>query len=102
MLPGVVDGNSTLIKDSAEGMLREDALEIPDSRLYVIKNTETRGECDHGWIYYYDESIGGPGHVYVIRDPNIIVESESLSILSRASCGRMTAQRLWRVAIHEG
>ena len=91
-----------LIEDRKEGMSREDALQIPDSRLHVIKKTKTRGECDDGWIYCEDESIGTPGHVYVIRGPNVIVESESLSILSLATGGRMTAQKLWRTAMHEG
>jgi hypothetical protein len=83
-------------------MPREDALQISDSRLHVIKKTETRGECDDGWIYCEDEFIGTPGHVYVIRGPNVIVESESLSILSLATGERMTAQKLWRMAMHEG
>ena len=100
--PGALDEDGTLIEDRNRGMSREDVLQIPDSCLYVIKNTETRGKCDNGQIYYYDEPIGGPGHVYLTRGPNIMVESESLSILSLATGGRMTPQRLWRMAMYEG
>jgi hypothetical protein len=33
---------------------------------------------------------------------NIMVQSESLSILSLAIGGRMTPQRIWRIGMHKG
>lgn len=92
----MVDEDGELIRTGDEGMAREDALRIPDSRVRVIPNCVLGDEWNFGYVDRGHDSY------MVSHGTNIMVESESLAILSLATNGRMTPERVWRMAMHQG
>lgn len=93
-LIGAVDMDGKPITTS-EGIAPEDALKIPDSHLRVVPN------CMQGkdWNFGYVDCCDNDTSYLVSHSTNVMVESESLAILSLATSGRMTPERLWTMAI---
>src|ERR1700683_3164329 len=97
--------SGTIYKDGApmwEGRMdRAEALCIPNSSLRVIPHCR-RGEFwDNGFISPPDYRIN-PNKYLVSFGTNIMVQTTSLQILSLATHGRMTPERVWRLAMYQG
>jgi len=73
----------------------EKTLLIPDSHIRAIPFPIT----DHDW----DRDLYQSGGIfyYVDRGADILVASAAINILSLATNGRMTSQRIWRMVIHK-
>jgi hypothetical protein len=81
-----------------DGPKKEVALQIPDALLRVISHCW----MGDGWYYGLVAPPDPMAHYLVAYGANIVVQSASLPILSRATRGRMTPQRLWRLAMWYG
>jgi hypothetical protein len=79
-----------------EWMTAEESLLIPDSHIHASPFEIV----DHDWdrdLYQNADNI----FYYVNRGADILVASAALKILSLATNGRMTAQRVWRMVMHD-
>jgi hypothetical protein len=89
-----------LIGENDESMDNNiEALSIPDSSLQVIPH------CKIGASWYYGVLDGlhtRDTNYLVSCRTNVMIQSASLPILSLATGGRMTPQRLWRLAMLRG
>jgi len=84
---------------SGDGMNRTEALRIPDSSLRVIPHCQMGDSWDFGFV-----DPPGPetnDNYLVSYGTNIMVQTTSLRILSLATSGRMTPQRVWRLGMHQ-
>jgi len=85
---------------SGDGMNRTEALRIPDSSLRVIPHCQMGDSWDFGFV-----DPPGPetnDNYLVSYGTNIMVQTASVYILSLATSGRMTLERVWRLAMHQG
>jgi len=87
--------------EDQDGIPRDTALAISDSKIRVIQNCSINTEgWDAGWV-------GGPGpddetEYLISHGPIVMVQTFALPILHLATCGRVTPLRLWRLAMHKG
>jgi hypothetical protein len=84
-----------------EGVPRDVALRIPDSCLRVVPGCWAADGWDWGYIEPPHSDKNGKSFL-VSHGTNIMVQTASLQIVSLATNGRMTPQRIWRMAMHQG
>jgi len=91
-------GEHGTLRSNFDGPLIVVDMQIPDKYLRIIPH------CWMGDDWYYGfVAPPNPMAPYLISyGTNIVVQSASLSILSLATGGRMTPQRLWRLAMWQG
>lgn len=96
---GIIDRNGVPIREGR--MDRTEALSIPNSTLRVISHCERGDFWDTGFV---SPPYSGANHnkYLVSYGTNIMVQTASLQILSIATCGRMTPERIWRLAMYQG
>jgi len=84
-------------QDPGGGIPKAEALEIPDSAITVRRHCKAGGDWDLG-------SVNGPenGDYLVSFGVLIMVQDFALPILHLATGGRVTPQRLWRLAMYQG
>ena len=71
-------------------------MRIPDSSLRVIPHCKRGNHWDLG-------SADHPLDKFLVSyGTNIMVQTASLDILALATAGRMTPERVWRLAMHQG
>jgi hypothetical protein len=73
----------------------KESLMIPDSRIHARPFKIT----DHDWDR--DTHQNPDGFFYVNRGADILVATTAVEILSLATNGRMTPQRIWRMVMHK-
>jgi hypothetical protein len=94
-IPQGAIGKNGKLSSSTDGSVKQIALQIPDAQFRIIPN------CCMGDDWYYGLAAPpDPTMSFLVSfGTNIVVQSASLPILSMATGGRMTPQRLWRLAI---
>ena len=99
--PGAIDKNG--VPAAERGMGRVEALRIPDSSLRVIPHCKMGGFglWDYGFVDPPDLETNNH-HYRVSFGTNIMVQTASLCILHLVTSGRMTPERVWRLAMHQG
>lgn len=85
-------------RSKIEPLAKDVALQVPDSSIRIIP----RCRMGDGWYYGRVTCPDSTREYLVSYGTNIMVQSTSLPILHRATGGRMTAQRLWRLAMWQG
>ncbi|KAH7924522.1 hypothetical protein BV22DRAFT_1066618 [Leucogyrophana mollusca] len=80
---------------------RDSALYIPDSALTIISNCVIGDWWDGGYVDAPPPNSEDV-HYCVSFGVCVMVQSTSLDILAMATHGRMTPQRVWRLAMHQG
>jgi hypothetical protein len=91
------DSDATDENDETEGLewvSAKGSLLIPDSRIRALPFEITEHDWDRDLYQNHDIFY------YVDRGADILVASAAMKILSLATNGRMTPQRLWRMVIH--
>lgn len=91
-------GENGKLSSITDGSVKEIALQIPDAQIRIIPS------CCMGDDWYYGLAAPpDPMMSFLVSfGTNVVVQSASLPILSMATRGRMTPQRLWRLAICQG
>jgi len=91
-------GENGKLSSSTSGSIKEFALQIPDGQFRINSNCCMGDDWYYGLAAHPDPTLS----CLVSFGTNIMVQSASLPILSMATGGRMTPQRLWRLAILQG
>jgi len=82
---------------------RDEALEIPDSRITVLQNCTSSGSQWFDGFANKRETEGERWEFWISYATVIImVQTFALPILHLATCGRVTPQCFWRIAMHCG
>ncbi|EIW79002.1 hypothetical protein CONPUDRAFT_155687 [Coniophora puteana RWD-64-598 SS2] len=84
-------------QDPGGGIPKAEALEIPDSAITVLRHCKAGGDWEFGSV----DGLGNSSYL-VSFGVLIMVQDFALPILHLATRGRVTPQRLWRLAMHQG